>query len=133
MRPAIGVIAAPADLESLTELVLDPDFVDDDDDDEEEGFLEGVDDVLNEPSPPPPPASRSRPCRPPARSLRRLCQPLLLTSGLLRLSRLRWLVLLLTWSQARLLCWLSRLTLPSTPAFDLASVLVCRQRAAVCN
>ena len=27
---AVGVIAAPADLESLTELVLDPDFVDDD-------------------------------------------------------------------------------------------------------
>ena len=63
------------------------------DDDEEEGFLEGVDDVLHEPSPPPPPASRSRPCRPPARPLRRLCQPRLLTSGLLRLSRLRWLVL----------------------------------------
>jgi len=56
--PAIGVIAAPAELESITELVLDPNFVDDDDDDEEEeGFLEGVDDVVNEPSPPPPPAS----------------------------------------------------------------------------
>jgi chromatin segregation and condensation protein Rec8/ScpA/Scc1 (kleisin family) len=52
--PAIGVLAAPADLESITELVLDPDFVDDDDDDdEEEGFLEGVDDVLDGPLPPP--------------------------------------------------------------------------------
>jgi segregation and condensation protein A len=54
--PAIGVIAAPADLESITELVLDPDFVDDDDD-EEEGFLEGVDDDVNEPVPPPAPVS----------------------------------------------------------------------------
>jgi hypothetical protein len=53
--PAIGVIAAPADLESLTELVLDPNFVDDDDEQEEEGFLEGVDDVVNEPSPAPAP------------------------------------------------------------------------------
>jgi segregation and condensation protein A len=52
--PAIGVLTTPADLESFTELVLDPDFVDDDDEDEEDAPLEGVDDITNEPSPPPP-------------------------------------------------------------------------------
>jgi segregation and condensation protein A len=52
--PAIGVLTTPADLASLTELVLDPNFVDDDDDDEEDAPLEGVDDIIAEPSPPPP-------------------------------------------------------------------------------
>lgn len=52
--PAVGVIAAPADLESFTELALDPDFVDDDDEEEEEGFLEGVDDIADGSLPPPP-------------------------------------------------------------------------------
>jgi segregation and condensation protein A len=51
--PAVGLLTSPADLESITELVLDPNFVDDDDD-EDDGPLEGVDDVVKVPSTPPP-------------------------------------------------------------------------------
>ncbi len=54
--PAIGVLTSPADLESITELVLDPNFIDDDDD-EDDGPLEGVDDVISVPSPPASPST----------------------------------------------------------------------------
>jgi len=49
--PVVGVIRSAVDLDGMTELVLDPNFVDDDDDEDEleDGPLEGVDDVVDEP------------------------------------------------------------------------------------